>query len=311
MKALDFSRIKRYSLKNRPSKVKTGDFCGNFSAGGSFAGFFESIPKILAGKDIRELVERIVSARRNNKPVLIGMGAHSIKVGLSPLFVQLMDMGIVTGFALNGACLVHDFEIAFAGKTSEDVDDALSTGSFGMADETGRIINTAIKKGVKKGYGIGRSVGEAIFKSRMKYGELSLLGNACRLKIPVSVHVALGTDIIHFHPEADGSAIGKGSLRDFHLLTSMVADLSGGVFLNVGSAVIIPEVFLKAVTIARNLGCKVNNIFTANLDFIQHYRPITNVVRRPVAGAGKGVALTGHHEIMLPLIFRAVMEGVG
>lgn len=305
---IDFGKLKTYPLASRRSKVSVSDFCKEYTEHAGFIDFFNGLPDILAGKDLKELVERIVSARKNNRHVIIGMGAHSIKVGLSPLFVQLMEKGVVTGFAMNGACLVHDFEIAFAGKTSEDVDTAIKDGSFGMVEETGKIINQAIINGVRKNQGIGRSVGEAIYKLKPECFSLSILGNAYKLGIPVSVHVALGTDIIHFHRRADPSAIGKGTMIDFKNFTSLVSELSDGVFLNIGSAVIIPEVFLKAITIARNLGYKVTNITTANLDFLPHYRPLTNVVKRPTQGSGRGISLTGHHEIMVPLLFWAVME---
>jgi deoxyhypusine synthase len=308
MKQIDFAKLKTYSLSSRKSKVNVDDFCSGFKKNARFIDFFNGLPDILAGKDFKKLVEHIVKARKNNKHVIVGMGAHSIKVGLSPLFVQVMKMGVVTGFAMNGACLVHDFEIAFAGKTSEDVDSAIKDGTFGMAEETGKMLNDAIKMGVKNGVGIGRSVGRMIYEQKPKYFNLSILGNAYKLGVPVSVHVALGTDIIHFHKNAEPEAIGRGTMIDFKNFTSLVAELSGGVFINIGSAVIIPEIFLKAITIARNLGHSVNKITTANFDFIQHYRPLTNVVRRPTSGKGTGIALTGHHEIMVPLLFWSVME---
>jgi len=304
---IDFKKLKTYSLKSRKSKVNINDFCLEYKEDPKFLDFYDAIPGILAGRDFKELVQRIIEARQNNRHVIIGMGAHSIKVGLSPLFVQLMKKNVVTGFAMNGACLVHDFEIAYAGMTSEDVDRAIKDGSFGMAEETGRIINEAIKNGAKKNKGIGTSVGEAIWRMKPRYMNLSILANAYHLKIPVSVHIALGTDIIHFHRSADASAIGKGTMLDFKNFASLVSELSGGVFINIGSAVIIPEVFLKAITIARNLGNEVSNFTTANLDFIQHYRPLTNVVRRPTSGSGQGISLTGHHELMVPLLFWSVM----
>lgn len=308
MKQIDFTKLKTYSLKSRKSKVSIGDFCSEFKKDSKFIDFMNALPNILAAKELKELIERIARARKNNRHVIVGMGAHSIKVGLSPLFIQMMKNGIITALAMNGACLIHDFEIAFAGKTSEDVDTAIKDGSFGMAEETGMMVNEAIKNGVKNGLGIGTSVGRMICDKKLKFLKLSILGNAYKLGIPVSVHVALGTDIIHFHKNADPAAIGKGTMIDFENFVNIVADLSGGVFINIGSAVIIPEIFLKAITIARNLGSRVTNLTTANLDFIRHYRPITNVLLRPTRGAGRGISLTGHHEIMVPLIFWSVME---
>ena len=237
------------------------------------------------------------------------MGAHVIKVGLSPVIIDLMEQGIIHAVALNGACIVHDFEIAFAGMTSEDVDAELSKGTFGMAEETGKYLNNAIKKGVKKGWGIGKSVGEMIENSNYPYKKLSILAAGARLGIPVTVHVGVGTDIIHLHTQMDGKATGEGSYRDFKLFAGVVSKLDEGVYLNIGSAVILPEVFLKAITLVRNLGYAVQNITTVNMDFIQHYRPLTNVVRRPTRdGTGKGYTLTGHHEIMVPLLSAAIFE---
>jgi hypothetical protein len=221
-----------------------------------------------------------------------------------------MNRGIITAIATNGACIVHDFELSFMGKTSEDVAEELCKGSFGMAKETGEYINKAINSGVKKGYGIGKSLGEMIQNSKFKYKDMSIFGTACRLKLPATVHVAVGTDIIHMHPQADGRSIGEGSLRDFKLFTSVVSDLEGGVYINMGSAVIMPEVFLKALTVARNLRNKVENITTVNMDFIQHYRPTQNVLRRPTLQKGCAYALTGHHEIMFPLLAAAVIEEI-
>jgi hypothetical protein len=221
-----------------------------------------------------------------------------------------MDRGIITAIATNGACIVHDFELSFTGRTSEDVAEELCKGTFGMAKETGEYINKAINTGVKNGYGIGRSLGEIIQNSRFKYKDMSIFGAAYKLNIPATVHIAIGTDIIHMHPQADGASIGKGSLRDFRLFTSIVSDLECGVYINLGSAVIMPEVFLKALTIARNLGSKVENITTVNMDFIQHYRPVQNVLRRPTLQKGCSYALTGHHEIMFPLLAAAVIEAI-
>ncbi len=220
-------------------------------------------------------------ARQNDRPVILGMGAHPIKVGLSPLIIDLMRKGIITALATNGACIIHDFEISFIGHTSEDVGKELCSGTFGMARETGRYLNRAINEGAKKGNGIGKAVGEMIYRSKFKFKGKSVFASAYEHDIPATVHVAIGTDIIHMHPDADGAAIGEGSFRDFRLFTSVVSDLEGGVYVNLGSAVLMPEVFLKALTIARNLGNKVENITTVNMDFIQHYRPTANVLKRP------------------------------
>jgi len=239
------------------------------------------------------------------------MGAHPLKVGLSPLIIDLMKRGIITALATNGACIIHDFEMAYLGWTSEDVDKELCKGSFGMAGETGKYLNKAISAGVRKGYGIGKSVGEMINTSRFRFKGTSIFSAACELGIPATVHVAIGSDIIHMHPEADGSAIGEGSFRDFKLFAAVVSDLEGGVYINLGSAVIMPEVFLKALTIARNLGNKVEDITTVNMDFFQHYRPRENVLRRPTIQKGAAYALTGHHEIMFPLLTAAVIEDIG
>ena len=310
-KPLSVKKIKTYSIKSRKSKVDISDFARPFHACMTFDDFLNSLPDILAVKDLKEIASLIASACRNKKIVIAAMGAHVIKVGLSPVIIDLMEQGIIHAIALNGACIVHDFEIAFAGRTSEDVDAELSKGTFGMAEETGRYLNNAINNGVRKGWGIGRSTGELINNSDYPYKELSILAAGVRLGIPVTVHVGIGTDIIHLHPQMDGKATGAGSRRDFSLFAGVVSRLEGGVYLNIGSAVILPEVFLKAVTLVRNLGHKVQNFSTVNMDFVQHYRPLTNVVRRPTKnGTGRGYTLTGHHEIMVPLLSAAIIENL-
>jgi deoxyhypusine synthase len=236
------------------------------------------------------------------------MGAHPIKVGLSPIIIDLMKKNIITAIATNGACIIHDFELSFIGHTSEDVGKELNKATFGMARETGRYLNRAIATVAKKGYGIGKSIGKLISESRFRFKERSIFATAYELDIPATVHIAIGTDIIHMHPDADGCAIGEGSLKDFRLLCSVVSDLNGGVYINLGSAVIMPEVFLKALTVARNLGNKVEDITTVNMDFIQHYRPRENVLKRPTLQKGSAYALTGHHEIMFPLLAAAIIE---
>jgi hypothetical protein len=238
--------------------------------------------------------------------VLWGLGAHVIKTGLGPIVIDLMERGLVSAIALNGAGVIHDFEVALAGATSEDVDAVLGPGQFGMADETGRDLNTAIADGVARGAGLGQAVIDHLVSRRPSFAHLSMLCAAGRLRIPVTVHVAVGTDIIHMHPTASGDAIGAGSLRDFRHFVSFVAGLENGVYLNVGSAVLLPEVFLKAVSLVRNQGQSLDGLTTVNFDFVRMYRPETNVVRRPVAGVGKGYSITGHHEILVPLLAAAL-----
>ncbi len=304
---LSFAKVKTCRLKSRNSKVEFNKTGQPFSSG-SFADFLGSLPDILAARDLKSIASAITRARENKRPVILAMGAHGIKVGLSPIIINLMEKNIITAVAMNGACIIHDFELSLMGHTSEDVDVELCRGTFGMAEETGKTLNRAIISGVAKGYGIGRSVGEYISESNAEHKRLSILASASRLGIPATVHVAIGTDIIHMNPEADGAAIGKGSMSDFRLFSSVVSDLKGGVYLNLGSAVILPEVFLKAIAVTRNLQHDVKDFTTANMDFIQHYRCRENVLRRPVLSGGKSYALTGHHEIMFPLLAAAVME---
>ena len=271
----------------------------------------EKLPDILAARDFRRTVKAVVRARNDDRPVVLGMGAHPIKVGLSPVIIDLMRRDIITAIATNGACIIHDFELSFAGKTSEEVDTELCKGTFGMAQQTGRYLHKAIRGGIKKGYGIGRSVGEMIYKSTFSFKVESIFASAYECGLPATVHVAIGTDIIHMHKNASGSAIGEGTFRDFRLFISVISDLEGGVYINLGSAVIMPEVFLKALSVARNLGNKVENITTVNMDFIQHYRPVENVLKRPTIKKGTAYALTGHHEIMFPLLAAALVEEMG
>jgi hypothetical protein len=303
--------VRTYPLGGRRSKVSAEALAKPYSEGSSFADFVSGLPDFLAAGDIRSVVSAISSARDKGRPVILGMGAHSIKVGLSPVIVDLMERGLITAIAANGSCIIHDFELSYAGHTSEEVASSLRDGSFGMARETGSLINRAIKKGVKAGHGIGRSIGEFIESSKFPGKDLSLFAAASRLGLPASVHVAMGTDIIHMHPSADGAAIGEGSLRDFRLLSSVVADLEGGVYINLGSAVLLPEVFLKALTVARNLGNKVRKFTTVSMDFKQHYRVNENVLRRPTSEGGAAYSLTGHHEIMLPLLAAMIIEETG
>ena len=309
-KPVSLKGLRTYSIKERRSKVKKEFLATPYRKGSGLSDFINTLPDILKAKELRELVRAIVEARRAQRPVVLGMGAHVIKVGLSPVINDLINRDIITAIATNGACVIHDFELAYAGHTSEDVHEEIKTGMFGMAKETGLYLNKAIKEGAKKGTGIGRAVGELIEKKRLPNRELSIFRTAYLKGIPATVHVAIGTDIIHMHPSADGAAIGKASLTDFRLFCSVVSDLEGGVYINLGSAVIMPEVFLKAITVARNRGYRVQNITTANMDFIQHYRPRENVLIRPTNLGGRFFAITGHHEIMVPLLAAMIIEEI-
>ncbi len=298
--------LRTYPLRGRRSKVDASAFARPVPSGASFDAFLGSLPDALAARDLRSFIGLVKKARREGKPVVFGCGAHVIKVGLQPVLIDLMERGFIQGLALNGAGIVHDFEIAFAGRTSEDVGERIRDGSFGAARETGELLNRAIHEGVKDGLGIGASVGRLIAGSRYPHRGLSLLAAGHRLGIPVTVHVAIGTDIIHFHPGADGAAIGQGSLRDFFTFASLVGKLEGGVYVNVGSAVLLPEVFLKAVSFVRNKGVRLDRMTTAVFDFNRHYRPEENVVRRPVGKRGRGFYFVGPHEIMIPLLAAAL-----
>jgi hypothetical protein len=306
---LDLARVRTYPLSSRKSKVSRVDFARPPSPGASLSSFLDGLPRILAGETFRALVADVRRARARGKPILWGLGAHVLKVGLSPVVVDLMERGLVTGLALNGAGVVHDFELAVAGQTSEDVSAGLGSGAFGMARETGEEINGAIVAGDADGLGLGAAVGRHLVQRKPRHLDLSLLAAAWRLGLPATVHVAIGTDIVHMHPACDPAALGRTSHLDFRRFAAEVARLGGGgVYLNVGSAVLLPEVFLKAVTLARNLGHPLRDFATANLDFIQSYRPNTNVVQRPTAGVGRGYSLTGHHEILVPLLAAALVE---
>ena len=302
-------KINDYSLRSRPSKVKLTDFASPV-AGNRFSDFMRSMPNILAVRELKDLVARLVEARRCNAGLVWGFGGHVIKVGLGPLLIDLMERNFCTAFATNGAGLIHDFEIALCGNTSEDVDRSLQDGSFGMARETGQFLNEIINRGAEQGQGIGEAVGQFLSQSsEVRHPKASLVASAYRRGIPICVHVAFGTDIIHNHPLANGSAVGTSTQIDFQILIAEVAKIdSGGAYLNIGSAVLLPEVFLKAVSILRNTGLELTDFTTANFDFLQHYRPLQNVVRRPVSGTGRGFALTGHHEIMIPLLAALLVE---
>jgi hypothetical protein len=308
---LDFAGLKTVSLRERGGKVKTADFASVYRAGSGVAGWLDSLPRILAGNSFRAVVEAVVEARRRERAIIWGLGGHVIKCGLGPVVIDLMRRGYATVIAMNGAAAIHDFEIALAGHTSEDVEAVLPDGRFGAAEETGREMNRAIAEGDREGLGMGEALGRWLDSGAApEHAASSLLLQAYRQGTPVTVHVAIGTDTPHTHPAADPAAIGSASHRDFRLLAAYVADLNeGGVYLNVGSAVVLPEVFLKAVSAVRNLGHPLANFTTADFDFLQHYRPRVNVVERPHAGSGgAGYAITGHHELMIPLLAAALIE---
>ncbi len=310
VKPLDLSKVRTYPLRARRSIVRTPLIATPPRAGMRVADFLDGLPDILAARDLRTVAQQIATRHRAGKRIVLGMGAHPIKVGLGPLIIDLMTRGILSGVAMNGAAIIHDFELAYAGETSEDVAVNLADGRFGMAEETGRFLNEAIARATDD-QGLGAAVGAAILQARLPHAHLSILATGARLGVPVTVHVAVGTDIIHMHPSADGAAIGATSLRDFRLLAAVVGGLRGGVFINLGSAVLIPEVFVKALNLARNVGTRVDNLVTVDMDFIRQYRPQMNIVQRPTAGSGHGYRLTGHHEIMFPLLCAAVLEALG
>jgi hypothetical protein len=294
---IDVSKLKTYPLSRRHSKVQLADFATPWRRGGSLRTFLDTLPDILGVKTLRAVAHAIVTARRRHRPVIIGMGAHVTKVGLNPILVDLMERDLVTAVAMNGAVIIHDFELAMIGHTSEEVDAEIDSGRFGMAEETGRMLNEAIVSGAKEGWGIGEAVGAYITlrKKQFPHYRTSVLATGARLGIPIT----------------DGAAIGAGSLLDFRKLAAVVAGMEGGVYLNLGSAVILPEVFLKTVTLGRNLGAPLTDLATVNMDFLSHYRPLTNVVKRPTQKGGRGYSLTGHHEIMVPLLAAAIIEAEG
>ena len=309
---IDISKIKTYSIETRDNKVNVDEhFAGAPSADMSFGAFFDSLPRLLGADSLRGVVDAVVRAREADRPVVLAIGGHVIKCGLQPVLKKLIDEEVITAVAMNGSASIHDFEVSLVGATSEDVGAVLHSGDFGFSEETGGGMNAALKQGLPAGIGFGEAIGRRIVDGRHPCRQYSLLAACLEKGIPATVHVAVGTDIIHQHPAADGAVIGEMTFRDFHLLTSVVADLgNGGVWLNVGSAVLLPEVFLKALSIAQNLGYHVDNFSTANFDMIQHYRPLQNVVRRPTSGSGRGYTITGHHEINIPLLAAAVLEGL-
>src|SRR5438552_300315 len=306
---IDLSGIATYPLASRPSKITTADFAKPSPNDSSLREFLDGLPNILAARELRELARLIREAKQKGRAIIVGLGGHVIKTGLAPILIDLMQRGYVTAFAMNGSAMIHDFEIALVGATSEDVDATLGAGTFGMAEETGCTVNEAIIAGANDNIGMGEAIGRQLGLMQPAHAEKSMLHAAYEASVPVTVHVAIGTDIVHIHPTADGASIGKTTLQDFRLLCSLVRELDGGgVYLNLGSAVVLPEVFLKTVTVVRNLGYKLQDFCTANFDFVQQYRPLTNVVRRPVAGSGRGFSFIGHHEIMIPLLAACVMS---
>ncbi|MBN1868852.1 hypothetical protein JW916_16355 [Candidatus Sumerlaeota bacterium] len=308
-KPLDFSDIKTYSVRDRPSKVDPSQIARIPEIHKPLEQFFDCLPRILKAKDLLELAEHIVVAAAGGRKVLWMMGAHVIKCGLSPLIIKLMEQRIVHGVAMNGAGAIHDFELACFGHTSEDVEKGLADGSFGMARETGEWMNELINDGVQRGFGIGYSLGRGILDRQPRFLEFSILAHAVGLRVPITIHVAIGTDIIHQHPSTDPAMLGKGSYKDFQIFAGELPGLhEGGVIVNCGSAVILPEVFLKALTVARNLGNPIQRFVAANFDMIQHYRPNANVLARPTQDGGKAYSFTGHHEIMIPLLYAAIQR---
>lgn len=308
---IDLEKINTYPLASRPSKVTTKNFAEPIEENDSLKSFLDKLPDILAVQSLREIAKQIRHAKNLNKPIIFGIGGHVVKTGLAPILIDLMQRGFLTAIASNGSVLVHDSEIALVGFTSEDVDAALGAGDFGAARETGEILNRAAKDGARDRIGLGEAMGREILNNKPLNGNVSLLCQAYKNKIPFTAHLAIGADIGHFHASCDGSALGATSHIDFKLFCSIVKELNGGgVYLNLGSAVMMPEIFLKAVTVIRNLGFPLQDFTTANFDFIQAYRPNTNVVRRPTAdGAGRGFSVTGHHEILIPLLAAQIICG--
>ena len=307
----DLSRLAVGSVADRPTRVRVEDFARPLEPAAARA-LLASLPDQLAARSLREVVARVVAAHRAKRPTLALLGGHVIKVGVSPCLIELMERGVVTHLAMNGAAAIHDVEIARQGRTSEDVEEQLHAGRFGMVDETGEFMNRAMIEGRRRGEGLGEAWGRALCEEKPRHAAFSLLASASRLGLPATVHVAIGTDTIHHHPACDGAALGETSLRDFRILAGTLSEAAGACVLNFGSAVVMPEVFLKALAVARNLGADLDGLTTVNFDQIQHYRPRVNVVERPTRGAGsRGFALTGHHEIMIPLFSAAVLASIG
>lgn len=307
-KKLDFNKIKTYPIKERKNKVSIQDFVDleNWQSGDQIEKLF---PKILKANDLKKVADEVVASVKNNKPVIWGIGAHVIKCGLSPIVIDLMKRKLITAIAMNGAGAVHDFEIAFFGQTSEDVAVEIKEGKFGMVEETGSMMNAALEKHFNDEAGLGEIWGKELYEGNYKYKEHSLLAAGHNYSVPITVHSAIGTDITHMHPTFSGSKMGQGTYNDFKLLSSIIAQLSGGgCFFNIGSSVLLPEVFLKGLSVARNLGYQAHGFTTVNMDMIQHYRPQKNVISRPTQDGGHGYSITGHHEIMLPILYQMILS---
>ncbi len=308
---VDRSKVRTSSARRRRSKVRLDDEATPHRRGASFAGFLESLPGVLGAADLHTAIDATARAHQRGKTILWGLGAHVVKVGLAPVLVDLLERRLASGVMLNGAGCVHDLELAMMGRTSEDVDASLDDGSFGMAGETAERLNGAIAAGAEEGLGMGAAVGREILEGAYPHKDRSILAVAARLGVPVTVHSAIGTDVHHMHAGADGAALGVTSYRDFETLVGLVGTLEGGVVFNVGSAVILPEVFLKALALARNLGRPVRRFTAVDLDFIRQYRPTVNVVGRPTRLGGTGLSLIGHHEILVPLLAAGLIERTG
>jgi hypothetical protein len=308
---LELEKIRTYSIKERASKVSAARFGRAWEKGGGLADFLDRLPGLLAADEFRQVVDKLAAAVSGRRTVILAMGGHPVKVGLSPLIIDLMKRGIVSLLAVNGSVAVHDAEVALVGATSEDVAASLFSGAFGMARETAEVVHRAAAEAVRQGIGLGLALGMELAGGKVPYRSQSLFASGLEYDVPVTVHLALGTDIVHIHPAADGAQLGQASFEDFRLFCRAVAGLEGGVFINLGSAVIMPEVFLKAVSLARNLGHGLKDLTTVNMDFVQQYRPRVNVVERPTADGGKGFNLIGHHELMFPLLAAALIERLG
>lgn len=307
---IDRDRVRTVSTRRRHSKVKLADEATPHRIGGTFSDFLDSLPAVLGAAELRAAIAATAKAHARDRTILWGFGAHLIKVGLAPLVVDLLERGLATGLFMNGAGCVHDLELALMGRTSEDVAASLDDGSFGMGRETAEKLNGAIARGAAQGLGMGEAIGREILEGDYPHKDRSVLATAARLEIPATIHVAIGTDIHHMHPGADGAALGATSFRDFETFTGLVATLRDGVIFNVGSAVLLPEVFLKALSLARNLGHPANRFTTVDLDFVRQYRPRMNVVERPTQRSGRGISLVGHHEILVPLLLAGLLEAV-
>ncbi|HLP57315.1 MAG TPA: hypothetical protein VK186_00730 [Candidatus Deferrimicrobium sp.] len=306
---LSKKNLKTFPIKDRTSLVDIKDFGRSLPEGAEFNDFIESLPRFLAARDLREFINHIKNARLHGKPIILGMGAHVIKVGLNPIIIDLMERGWVSALAVNGAFMIHDFEIAFCGATSEDVAENLHKGSFGNAEETGIFLNIALKDGNTVNMGAGEAVGNYLLSAKFPFNKQSILYKAYKLNIPLTVHPAIGADFIHFHPSFDGAVVGALAERDFLLFASVVSQLSdGGIYINIGSAVVLPEVFLKAVAFCTGQGIEMKNFYTAVFDFNRQYRSAENVTGRPVLNGGKGYYFVGHHEIMVPLLAAALIN---